>query len=144
MDFFRKFWPILVGLIGLALIPLNTDVLIPLLRGFFPSSVLVTVVGVSILANLKIFLAFHGVGKLNQGQSREPKNRFLLWAWTLIKRSEVLAIVILTIIPFPGLRTVCTAWCSGTQSWQGLTALMVANPIHVWSVVWGLDWILGR
>ena len=143
MGFLRKFWPALVGLVGVVLIPINTDALILPLRGFGGSATFV-VVGVSILANLKVFIAFHGVKKLNQGQVVEPTNRFLLLVWNLIKRAEVPAIVALTIIPLPGFRTVCTAWCSGTQSWQGLTALMIANPIHVLSVVWGLDMIMGR
>lgn len=143
----RYFWSIL-ALVSLVATFLNTDTLIPVLRGFVEGPVWITVIGVSILANAKVALAFFSVGKSGVPQKMEVKHpllvRFRDWAWRWIRKSEVAAIVVLTITPLPLTRTICTAWCSATQSSRGLIALLLANPIHVWSYVIGLDWILGH
>lgn len=140
MTVYLRFWPVLVGLV---LIPLNTDFLIPFLRGFFRGSVLATVLGVSILANTKVLISYWGLGKSADHQIvPQVKNRFVVGTHTFIQRWTVLAIAILTLLPVPGFRSLCTAWCSATQSPQGLAVLLIANPIHIWSLVLGWDLIL--
>ena len=130
-------------MLSLALIPLNTDAFIPVMRGFFRGSALVTVIGVSVLANSKVLLAFWGFGKSSVDKKvPEVKHRFLARVNGFIRDWTVLTVAVLTLIPLPGLRSFCTAWCSATQSWRGLTALLVANPIHIWSLVLGWDWVL--
>lgn len=143
----RYFWSLL-ALVSLVATFLNTDTLIPILRGFWHGSAWPLVIVVSVLANAKVALAFFSVGKSGVPQKMGVKHpllvRFRDWAWQWIRKSEVAAIVVLTITPLPLTRTICTAWCSATQSSRGLVALLLANPIHVWTYVVGLDWILGR
>jgi hypothetical protein len=137
--YLRRYWPVLIGL---AMIPLNTDALIPFLRGFFRGSVLATVLGVSILANAKVIIAYWGVGRSSECAKPQVTNRFLVWTHSCIERWTIPTIAVLTLLPIPGFRSLCTAWCSATQSPQGLAALLIANPVHVWSLVLGWDLIL--
>jgi hypothetical protein len=135
-----KFWP---ALLGLALLPLNTDGLIPFLRGFFGGSVLVTVVGVSVLANSKVLLSFWGFGKTPEIQTLpEAASGVLAKLHKLVRDWTVPAIALLTLVPVSGLRAFCTAWCSATQSRPGLATLLLVNPVHVWTLVLGWDWVL--
>jgi len=131
---FSRIVPILVGL---AMVFLNTDFLVPFSRATYQGSALLTVVVISILANAKVVIAFRGLRQVKLPESG-------LWMRRAVQKCEAPAIVLLALVPFPGLRTFCTAWCSVTQSRVGLAALLLANPVHVWSLVWGSDWILAK
>src|SRR3989344_6946050 len=119
---------------------LNTDALIPALRGFIQGLAMLTVIGVSVVANLKVWLTVTSAER--SGATQKMNNvgwiqRIMNWVRQWIERSEVAAIAVFTILPIPGSRAICTTWCSITQSKRGLVALLVANPIHVWTYVLG-------
>lgn len=126
---------------GIFLAVFNTDLLILSLRGASKVSAVGIVVMVSIVANAKVLLAFSGFSRLGLGRGLGLGQSDWVTSW--IQRAEVPALIALSLIPLPGMRTACTAWCSANQSWPGLVAIMVANPIHILSVVWGWDTLVG-
>ena len=121
---------------------LNTDALIPFLRSVVQGPAMLTVVVVSIVANIKVLVTVVSAHK--SGATEKVNGQLLVRMQGWIARAEVPAILFLTILPIPMTRTACTLWCSATQSYKGLVALLIANPIHVWTFVLGWDWFLGR